>query len=43
MKDMISLKSEWYLEYGDGKVIGPLKNYVTSAGLSIAAQKLAGL
>ena len=43
MKDTISLKSEWYLEYGDGKVIGPLKNYVTSAGLSIAAQMLAGL
>jgi len=43
MKDTISLKSEWYLEYGDGKVFGPLKNYVTSAGLSIAAQKLAGL
>jgi len=43
MKDTISLKSEWYLEYGDGKVVGPLKNHITSAGLSIAAQKLAGL
>lgn len=43
MKDTISLKSEWYLEYANGKIIGPLKNYVTSAGLSIAAQKLAGL
>lgn len=31
------------MEYGDGTVIGPLKNYVTSAGLSIAAQKLSGL
>ena len=43
MKDTISLKSEWYLEYGDGKVAGPLKNHVTSAGLGIAAQKLAEL
>lgn len=43
MKDTISLKSEWYLEYGDGKAVGPLKNHITSAGLGIAAQKLAGL
>jgi len=42
MKDIISLKSEWYLEYENGKIVGPLNNYVTSAGLSIAAQKLAG-
>ncbi len=42
MKDIISLKSEWYLEYENGVTIGPLKNYVTSAGLNIAAQKLAG-
>lgn len=43
MKDTIRLKSEWYLDYGDGKVVGPLKNHITSTGLSIAAQKLAGL
>jgi len=43
MKETISLKSEWYLEYEDGTVIGPLHNYVTSAGLGIAAQKVAGL
>jgi hypothetical protein len=43
MNDTISLKSEWYLEYEDGTVIGPLQNYVTSAGLSIAAQRVAGL
>jgi len=43
MKETISLKSEWYLEYEDGTVIGPLQNYVTSAGLGIAAQKVAGL
>ncbi|MDD3888929.1 MAG: hypothetical protein PHR65_03295 [Syntrophomonadaceae bacterium] len=43
MKETISLKSEWYLGYEDGTVIGPLHNYVTSAGLGIAAQKVAGL
>ena len=43
MKETISLKSEWYLEYEDGTVVGPLQNYVTSAGLGIAAQKVAGL
>ena len=43
MKETISLKSEWYLEYEDGTVVGPLHNYVTSAGLGIAAQKVAGL
>ncbi len=43
MKETISLKSEWYFEYEDGTVIGPLQNYVTSAGLGIAAQRIAGL
>jgi len=43
MEDMIGLKSEWYLEYEDGMVIGPLKNYITSAGLNIAAQILVGM
>ena len=43
MKETMRLKSEWYLEYEDGTVIGPLQNYVTSAGLGIAAQKVAGL
>ena len=43
MKETMRLKSEWYLEYEDGTVVGPLHNYVTSAGLGIAAQKVAGL
>lgn len=43
MKDTMSVQSEWYLEYEDGTIVGPLKNYITSAGLGIAAQKLAGL
>ncbi len=43
MEDTISLKSEWYLEYENGKIVGPLQNYVTATGLNIAAQKLAGL
>ena len=43
MMETMRLKSEWYLEYEDGTVIGPLQNYVTSAGLGIAAQKVAGL
>ena len=43
MKETISLKSEWYLEYEDGTVVGPLHNYVTSAGLGIAAHKVASL
>jgi len=43
MKETMRLKSEWYLEYEDGTVIGPLQNYVTNAGLGIAAQKVAGL
>ena len=38
--DSVRIKGEWFFEYGDGRVAGPLENFMTSAGLATVAQWL---
>ncbi|MBC9786735.1 hypothetical protein H1S01_20130, partial [Heliobacterium chlorum] len=42
MKSSLEIKGEWFFEEG-GRVIGPLFNFITSAGLEHLSQSIADL